>query len=125
MKIFRLHLKEVNSLNELIRKINQVISEEETVNVIRTLVSIPSYAGVENQESGVAKYIYDFFITEGIKAEIVPVVDGRNNVIARIKGKGKGKTLLLTGHTDTVPPYDMPGNPFEVKLIMGGCTAVE
>lgn len=56
-------------LNELIRKINQVISEEEIVNVIKTLVSIPSYAGVENQESNVAKFIYDFFITEGIKAE--------------------------------------------------------
>jgi len=102
---------------ELIGKIREAISEEETINVIKKLVSIPSYPGVENQESNVAEYISNFFIYEGIKAEIVPVVDGRNNVIARLKGKGNGKTLLLTGHMDTVPPYDMPENPFEIKTI--------
>lgn len=29
---------------------------------------------------------------------------GRPNLIARIPGKGRGRSLLLTGHVDTVPP---------------------
>lgn len=100
--------------------LNQMIkdhfSEKETIELIEKLVSSPSHEGIENQETGVAIHIHDFFTTEGIAAELIPVCNGRCNVIARLKGKGTGKTLLLTGHTDTVPPYDMQGNPYEIKI---------
>ncbi|MBK5261545.1 MAG: M20/M25/M40 family metallo-hydrolase [Peptostreptococcaceae bacterium] len=109
---------------DLDRMIKEHFSEKETIELIKKLVSSPSHEGIENQETEVANHIYDFFVKEGIEAEIIPVCDGRCNVIARLKGKGKGKgtgtgmgkTLLLTGHTDTVPPYDMPGNPYEIKI---------
>jgi len=94
-------------------------SEQETIDLLAKLVSFPSHEGIENQETETAKYIYDFFISEGIEAKLIPVEDGRCNVIARLKGTGKGKALLFTGHTDTVPPYDMPGNPYEIKITDG------
>lgn len=100
----------------IIKGFRELISEQEIVDLIRDLVRIPSYPGVECQETGVAEYIHRFFEREGIESEVIPVIDGRCNVVARIKGTGGGKTLLLTGHMDTVPPYDMPGNPFEVKI---------
>src|SRR5665647_709615 len=105
---------------DLDQMIKKHFSEKETIELIKKLVSSPSHEGIENQETGVANHIYDFFTKEGIEAEIIPVCDGRCNVVARLKGKGTGtgmgKTLLLTGHTDTVPPYDMPGNPYEIKI---------
>lgn len=104
---------------ELTDKLKKYFSEEELVDIIRGMVRIPSYRGVENQETGVACFIQEFFRKEGIEAEVTPVVDGRCNVVARLRGKGEGKTLLLTGHMDTVPPYDMQGNPFEVTINNG------
>ncbi len=102
------------------KKIRDHFSERETIDLITKLVGFPSHEGIENQETETAKYIYDFFAREGIEAELIPVEDGRCNVIATLKGTGGGKTLLLTGHTDTVPPYDMPGNPYEAR-IEDGC----
>lgn len=100
---------------QTINQLKSVILDEEIIGIIKELVKRPSYPGVEHQETSVASWIHDFFAKEGIPSEIIPVVDGRCNVVARLKGSGNGKCLLLTGHLDTVPPYDMPGNPFEVK----------
>ncbi len=96
-------------------RIMKEISLESIIELIKDLVAIPSYPGVEAQETGVAEYINQFFSKEGIMCEVIPVVDGRSNVVARLKGTGEGKTLMLTGHMDTVPPYDMSGNPLEVE----------
>lgn len=103
----------------LLRKLIASFSENELIHIIGKLVKIPSHPGIENQESGVAQLIYKIFKEEGIDAEIIPIMDGRSNVVGTIKGVGKGKTLLLTGHMDTVPPYDMVGDPYEVKIIDG------
>ncbi len=93
--------------NEFLNKISKHFSEDELVNLLKDLVAIPSYSGIENQETKVAEYIYNLFKKEGIDTEITHVQDGRKNVTAVLKGRGKGKSLLLTGHMDTVPPYDM------------------
>ncbi|MEL7647391.1 MAG: M20 family metallopeptidase [Sedimentibacter sp.] len=94
-------------LDDLISVLYSVISENEIMDFIGDLVSIPSCHGIKDQETAVAEKIHDLFVKEGIESEISHVADGRCNVIARLKGTGSGRTLLLTGHTDTVPPYDM------------------
>lgn len=96
------------------KNLRAVVSEDEIVELIRNLVKIPSYNGIINQETKVAEYIHKLFAKEGIDSEIITVAEGRCNVVSRIKGEGNGKTLLLTGHMDTVPPYDMI-EPFELK----------
>lgn len=104
--------------NDVNSRIANYISEREITELLAELVSFPSHDGIENQETAVARYIYDFFVREGFEAELIPVVDGRCNVIATMKGTGGGRTLLFTGHTDTVPPYDMP-DPYHVKIVDG------
>ena len=107
-------------MSNVLKKIKESFSEQEIIDLLTKLVSFPSHEGIKNQETETAEYIHDFFICEGIEAELIPVQDGRFNVIAALKGTGRGKTLLLTGHTDTVPPYDMPGDPYEA-IIKSGC----
>ena len=91
----------------VLEKISKHLKEDEIINLISDLIKIPSYPGIENQETRVAEYIHDLFIKEGIPSELIHVQDGRKNVTATLKGRGTGKILLLTGHMDTVPPYDM------------------
>ncbi len=96
---------------KMIENVEKQISEEEVIKLTSGMVALPSYPGVKNQETDVARYICDFFNENGIPAEVTEVTEGRSNVTAVLKGSGKGRSLLLTGHMDTVPPYDMP-NPF-------------
>lgn len=100
--------------DDLISVLSSVISENEIIDFMGELVSIPSYHGIKNQETAAAEKIHNLFVKEGIESEVIHVADGRCNVIARLKGTENGRTLLLTGHTDTVPPYDMR-DPFILK----------
>lgn len=112
-------MKGSNLMNsDILNRLKSVVAEEEVISIIGNLVIISSHRGIENQETGVAKYIHNFFQKEGIDSELVHVADGRFNVIARLKGSGEGKSLLLTGHTDTVPPYDMD-DPYCLKIKEG------
>jgi succinyl-diaminopimelate desuccinylase len=74
------------------------------------LIGIPSYSHTPRQEEKVADYIVSYFQKYGIEVTRQPVAEGRPNVIARIPGNG-GASIMLNGHIDTVPPYDMI-NPF-------------
>jgi acetylornithine deacetylase/succinyl-diaminopimelate desuccinylase-like protein len=53
-------------------------------------------------ESKAATFLKTILDREGIPAEIVEKVPGRGNLVARLKGNGKKKPLLLMGHTDVV-----------------------
>lgn len=100
------------------RRLRGFIREEELVRMTSDMISIPSYAGIEQQETGVAKYIKAVFDREGIDCRLEEVEDGRCNVIAVMKGTGGGKSLLLNGHMDTVEPNDME-NAFEPRIADG------
>src|SRR5713226_2071537 len=49
-----------------------------------------------------AEYIKNVLAAEGISAQIYESAPGRGNVVARLKGNGKKKPLLLMGHIDVV-----------------------
>lgn len=91
------------------------IKETEVVKIASDLIRIPSYSHTENQEKRVAEYIYNLLKEENIPVELKEVLKGRFNVTAYLKGEGGGKSLMLSGHLDTVPPYDME-NPFTPVL---------
>jgi acetylornithine deacetylase/succinyl-diaminopimelate desuccinylase family protein len=88
-------------------RLASLIDPQDLIRTTEDLIRIPSYPGVAEQETAVARYIENRMRAVGITCHLEEVVDGRANVIAVLPGTGGGKSLLLCGHTDTVPPYDM------------------
>src|SRR5437899_5941054 len=62
----------------------------------------------------VAEYVKQVLEKEGIPAQIVGSDPKRSNVIARLKGSGRQRPLLIMGHTDvvTVDPAKWKFPPF-------------
>lgn len=54
-------------------------------------------------ESKVAHYIESVLKSEDIDSEILEPVPGRASIVARLKGNGKKRPLLIMGHEDVVP----------------------
>ncbi len=102
----------------MIRNIEDSIAKVDVVRIASDLVRIPSFSFMENQEQDVAVYIYDLFRREGIETELIEVMPGRCNVTARLPGSEGGKSLMLSGHLDTVPVYDME-DPFSGEILEG------
>lgn len=89
------------------RPIHECVSRKELLRWTGDLVAIPSYSGLPEQETAVGAYLKGMFDREGIDCRIVPLRDGRCNVVATLPGAGGGKSLMLNGHMDTVPAYGM------------------
>lgn len=85
------------------------------------LIQIPSYSFLENQEKDIAVFIRDLFAQVGIENELIEIRPGRYNVYAALRGTRNGKrgrSLMLSGHIDTVPAYDMK-NAFSGRIADG------
>ncbi len=54
-------------------------------------------------ESKVAHYIEGVLKSEGIESELLEPVPGRASIVARLKGSGKKRPILIMGHEDVVP----------------------
>ena len=95
-------------------------TEDEVTGRLRRLIAVPSHKDVPGREAAVGDVIFDECRDLGFETEKYEVADGRCNVYARLRGTGGGPTLLLNGHMDTVPPYEMVIDPFAGE-IRDGC----
>lgn len=101
-------------------KVSRSIKRQDLERLVKGLVSIPSHSGIPTREKEVAEYLHEFLEGQGVPSRLRKVEKGRPNVIARLKGTtGGGKRLMLNGHTDTVPPYDMDISPFKPTISSG------
>ena len=74
--------------------------------------SVPGGAG----EKEIAVHIADKLRELGLSVTMQDVVDGRQNVVGRIKGSGRGPSLMLNGHLDTVGVEGMTADPFDPRV---------
>lgn len=102
-------------------RIAEWFTEAEVVTLTQEMIRIPSDWDQPLREKHVLDYICRFLEKHGIEYRISPVEDQRYNIIATYRGKDPvgGKTLLLNGHVDTVPAYEMEFAPFEGFLAGG------
>lgn len=92
----------------------------EAIDFLKKLLVTNSVNPPGNEEE-VARIISDKLKENGIEATIRSLGPNRAYLVARVKGKGNKKSLVFSGHMDTVPPGDMPWEhgPFEAKEIDG------
>src|SRR5215475_6877435 len=76
-------------------------AQAEAVKFLGELVKIDT-SNPPGNESRAAEYIKSVLAAQGIPAHIYESAPGRGNVVARLKGNGKKKPLLLMGHLDVV-----------------------
>ena len=83
------------------------------------LIKIDSSSG---NETKVAEYLRQVAATNGIPAELLGDNPKRLNFVARLKGNGKNRPLLMMAHTDTIPPGERSlwtTDPFGAELKNG------
>lgn len=100
--------------------IGDYICEEETVSILQELVQTNTTNPVGN-EKPLAEKIAKWLESWGIAAKISDLGNNRANVEGRIRGMGHQSALLLTGHTDVVPPADVAWTyePFSATIADG------
>jgi len=74
---------------------------KEAVAYLSALVKIDT-SNPPGNETRAAQYIKQVLAREGIDSEIFESAPGRGNLVARLKGSGAKKPLLLMGHLDVV-----------------------
>lgn len=84
----------------LIDHISARLDHAYTTRLLAEMIAIDSVIG---NEGALAEYLMVELAAIGVDAELHTVAPGRPNVYARMKGRGPGKRLNFSGHTDTVP----------------------
>jgi acetylornithine deacetylase/succinyl-diaminopimelate desuccinylase-like protein len=75
------------------------VIEDETLRHFQAILRVDSTA----KEEGVARYVEQALKQEGIPVQVLTTEPGRPNVVARLKGSGRKRPLLIVGHSDVVP----------------------
>jgi acetylornithine deacetylase/succinyl-diaminopimelate desuccinylase-like protein len=88
-------------------------NEAEVLKHHRSLIQIDSSSPPGN-ETKVDDYLKRVFETEGIPVKTFALDPNRGNLVARLKGNGKKRPILLMAHTDVVPVQreKWPVDPF-------------
>ena len=85
-----------------------------TVEILKQLISIPSFVDSEHNEEQLGNFVVDFLQKNtSLSVEKQPVEGSRFNIIA--KGKSDPKVILF-GHLDTVLPKSETTEPFSPRI---------
>jgi succinyl-diaminopimelate desuccinylase len=86
----------------------------EAIQLLKDMLRLKS-VNPPGDEEPVARLIASVLQHNGIEAEVKTLDRNRANVVARIPGNGRKKSLVFSGHMDTVPPGDIPWefDPYE------------
>ncbi len=87
--------------------------EEEASELLSDLIRIDT-TNPPGNETKAAEFLADKLAKEGLVPEVLESVEGRGNLIVRVKGTGEGPSVLLLSHLDVVPakPEEWSIHPF-------------
>lgn len=91
---------------------------QEAISFLKDLLQINSVNPPGNEEQ-VADAIAQKLHENGIEYKIRPLGPNRAYLVARLKGKGRKKSLIFSGHMDIVPTGDIPWEhePFSAEEV--------
>lgn len=75
--------------------------DEQREELAELVLHLANTYGPVGQEVNTAREVDAWYRANGIKSEVVEMVEGRANVVARMRGSGGGKSLLFNAHLDT------------------------
>ena len=76
------------------------VTEESLVELGSEILRIPSFKG---EESALAQWLAEYFDDRDYDVELQTIAPGRQQTIARLRGRGDGRNLMLNGHLDIDP----------------------
>ena len=76
-------------------------ARDEVVKILSGFVRIDTSNPPGNETKG-AEYLKSILDRDGIASEVFEMEPGRGNIVARLKGSGKKRHILLMGHIDVV-----------------------
>src|SRR5690349_3074349 len=83
------------------RQPNWADVERETLEHFQNILRIDTRNPPGNERRA-AEYLKSVFDREGIPAQLIALDSNRANVVARLKGNGRKRPILIMGHTDVV-----------------------
>ena len=99
-----------------------MIDGAEVVRLLADLVRIesinPELVPGGSGEAAIARYVADHLRAVGVEVQLQEVRPGRFNVVGILRGRGRGKSLMLNGHLDTVGVAGME-DPFAARVENG------
>ncbi|MGQ9679413.1 MAG: M20 family metallopeptidase [Candidatus Bathyarchaeia archaeon] len=103
----------------LIRQIAECVEKrrDEAISLLQHMIRIPS---LSTQEEHLSKLVMEKMYSSGFDSI---KLDRLNDVMGTIKGSGGGRSLLLNGHLDHVPPGEML-DPYSGKILDGSIFGV-
>lgn len=95
-----------------------LINEARIVEILKTMVSIPS---VTNHEQEISDWMYNFFQSLGLSnVQRLPVEESGDTIVGWIEGPSEGPTLMLNYHLDTFAAFEgWETDPFKPVIIDG------
>ncbi|HKC83968.1 MAG TPA: succinyl-diaminopimelate desuccinylase, partial [bacterium] len=86
--------------SELQRRVLDRIDDEEIVQLASDLIRIPSFT---TEETPCAEWLADYLGGQGLAVTLQEIEPGRKQTIARLAGRGGGRSIMLNGHIDIDP----------------------
>lgn len=91
---------------------------EAVIQLLRELVAIPSvnpYFADGTGEAALVDFLENYACKAGLEVQRQPVLDGRDNLLIRVQGRGS-EAVLLEAHMDTVTAEGMTIPPFDPQV---------
>ena len=83
------------------RRAERADLERRTTELLQRLIRFNTVNPPGN-EAAVQEFLCELLTASGFECELLAAVEGRPNLVARLRGASDGPTLCLLGHVDTV-----------------------
>ncbi|HWM80037.1 MAG TPA: hypothetical protein VNS56_20830, partial [Methylomirabilota bacterium] len=87
-------------LTDVQKQVLARIDEDEVVRLACDLVRIPSFT---TEETPCAEWLAGYLDGQGLAVTLQEIEPGRKQTIARLAGRGGGRSIMLNGHIDIDP----------------------
>lgn len=94
--------------------------EESKEDLADLALALGNTFGPLGNEEPTARRAHEWYRDNGMTADLVPMIDGRANVVGKIRGDGAGRSIIFNAHLDTEvsgPDYDTLMNAPDPNLV--------